>query len=227
MSLIDSHTSAESSAEKLFFAQVREDADIEIAFAGILDRQAQGVAMAKNGGAELIERLLSDRIVERLRNNEDDLYVMSYPPDDLDIVVHPFLDNELVVLAPRDHWAAGRPVTLAELAGEPFLLKEPGSGSRHAVDAFAAAAGVQLRVRLSLASNEALLELAGTGMGLTVLSRHALGERLEAEGLCVLDVAGFPLHRPWNVVHLRSKVLSLPARAFLDELRQASALPAG
>ena len=167
------------------------------------------------------------KIVERLRRNEDDLYVMSYPPDDLDIVVHPFLDNELVVLAPRDHWAAGRPVTLAELAGEPFLLKEPGSGSRHAVDAFAAAAGVQLRVRLSLASNEALLELAGTGMGLTVLSRHALGERLEAEGLCVLDVAGFPLHRPWNVVHLRNKVLSLPARAFLDELRQAPALPAG
>jgi DNA-binding transcriptional LysR family regulator len=41
-----------------------------------------------------------DRIVERLRNNEDDLYVMSYPPEDLDIVVHPFLDNELVVLAP-------------------------------------------------------------------------------------------------------------------------------
>ncbi|MBL8454233.1 MAG: LysR family transcriptional regulator, partial [Zoogloea sp.] len=30
-----------------------------------------------------------DRVVERLRNNEDDLYVMSYPPDDLDIVVHP------------------------------------------------------------------------------------------------------------------------------------------
>ena len=59
-----------------------------------------------------------DRIVERLRNNEDDLYVMSFPPEDLDIEVHPFLDNELVVLAPRDHWAAGRAVTLAELAGD-------------------------------------------------------------------------------------------------------------
>lgn len=165
------------------------------------------------------------RIVERLRNNEDDLYVMSYPPDDLDIVVHPFLDNELVALAPRDHWAAARPVSLRELAGEPFLLKEPGSGSRHAIDAFAAAEGVPLQVRLSLASNEALLELAGTGMGIAVLSRHALGNRLEAEGLCVLDVAGFPLHQPWNLVHLRSKILSRPARAFLDELRQASAVP--
>ncbi len=163
-----------------------------------------------------------DRVVERLRHNEDDLYVMSYPPEDLDIVVHPFLDNELVLLAPRGHWAAERRVSLAELAGEPFLLREPGSGSRRAIDDFARQAGVTLRVRLALGSNEALLELAGTGMGLAVISRHALGDRLEVEGLVVLDVEGFPLHRPWNLVHLRNKILPVPARAFLDEMLAAS-----
>jgi DNA-binding transcriptional LysR family regulator len=163
-----------------------------------------------------------DRVVERLRHNEDDLYVMSYPPEDLDIVVHPFLDNELVLLAPRGHWAAERRVSLAELAGEPFLLREPGSGSRRAIDDFARQAGVSLRVRLALGSNEALLELAGTGMGLAVISRHALGDRLEVEGLVVLDVEGFPLHRPWNLVHLRNKILPVPARAFLDEMLAAA-----
>ena len=163
-----------------------------------------------------------DRIVERLRNNEDDLYVMSYPPEDLDIVVHPFLDNELVVLAPRDHWAAGRRVTLAELAGEPFLLRESGSGSRRAIDDFARQSGISLRVRLALASNEALLELAGTGMGLAVLSRHALGDRLTVEGLVVVDVEGFPLHRPWNLVHLRNKILPVPAKAFLEDMLLSS-----
>ena len=168
-----------------------------------------------------------DRVVERLRNNEDDLYVMSYPPDDLDIVVHPFLDNEMVVLAPRGHWAAERQVSLAELGNEPFLLREPGSGSRRAIDDFARQSGVKLRVRLALGSNEALLELAGTGMGLAVISRHALGERLDGEGLVILDVEGFPLHRPWNLVHLRQKLLPVPARAFLDEMLASSsgALP--
>jgi len=166
-----------------------------------------------------------DRVVERLRNNEDDLYVMSYPPDDLDIVVHPFLDNEMVVLAPRGHWAAERQVSLAELGNEPFLLREPGSGSRRAIDDFARQSGVKLRVRLALGSNEALLELAGTGMGLAVISRHALGERLDGEGLVILDVAGFPLHRPWNLVHLRQKILPVPARAFLDEMLASSASP--
>ncbi|MBN8283829.1 LysR family transcriptional regulator [Zoogloea sp.] len=163
-----------------------------------------------------------DRIVERLRNNEDDLYVMSYPPEDLDIVVHPFLDNELVVLAPRDHWAAGRRMTLADLADEPFLLRESGSGSRRAIDDFARQSGISLRVRLALASNEALLELAGTGMGLAVLSRHALGDRLAVEGLVVVDVEGFPLHRPWNLVHLRNKILPVPAKAFLEDMLLSS-----
>lgn len=163
-----------------------------------------------------------DRVVERLRHNEDDLYVMSYPPEDLDIVVHPFLDNEMVVLAPQGHWAAERRISLAELRDEPFLLREPGSGSRRAIDDFARQAGVTLRVRLALGSNEALLELAGTGMGLAVISRHALGNRLEDEGLVILDVEGFPLHRPWNLVHLRHKILPVPARAFLDEMLAAS-----
>ena len=162
-------------------------------------------------------------IVERLLGNQDDLYVMSYPPTNLDIVSHPFLDNEYVVLAPAAHWAVGRALTLQDLAGEPFLLREEGSGSRHVVDQHMRDTGIQLKVRLSLASNEAIRELVASGMGLTVLSRQALADRPGHDGLAILDVAGFPLKRQWNVVHLRGKVLSLPARAFLADLLRSAA----
>ncbi len=162
-------------------------------------------------------------IVERLLGNQDDLYVMSYPPTNLDIVSHPFLDNEYVVLAPEAHWAVGKALTWQELATEPFLLREEGSGSRHVVDQHMRDTGVQLKVRLSLASNEAIRELVASGMGLTVLSRQALGDRPGHDGLAILDVAGFPLKRQWNVVHLRGKVLSLPARAFLADLLRSTA----
>ena len=162
-------------------------------------------------------------IVERLLGNQDDLYVMSYPPTNLDIVSQPFLDNEYVVLAPEAHWAVGKALTLQELATEPFLLREQGSGSRHVIDQHMHDTGIQLKVRLSLASNEAIRELVASGMGLTVLSRQALGDRPGQDGLALLDIAGFPLKRQWNVVHLRSKVLSLPARAFLDDLLRSGA----
>jgi DNA-binding transcriptional LysR family regulator len=158
------------------------------------------------------------RILERMRGNEDDLYVMSYPPADMDVVVNPFLDNEHVVVAACGHWAGGRRLTLQDLAGESFLLREPGSGSRHAIDTFLKQQGIDLRVRLSLASNEAIRDLAASGMGLAVLSRHVLGDEPARHGLVVLDVAGFPLPHAWHVVHLAGKVLSLPAQAFLDEL---------
>ena len=159
-----------------------------------------------------------ERIVERLRSNQDDLYVMSYPPDDLDIVSLPFLDNEFMVLAAPAHWAVGQQLTLQELADEPFLLREIGSGSRHVIDQHMQVTGIQLKVRLSLASNEAIRALVASGMGLTVLSRHALGDSLERGELVTLAVAGFPLAQPWSVVHLRNKLLPLPAQAFLDEL---------
>ena len=159
-----------------------------------------------------------EKIIERLRNNQDDLYVMSYPPNDLDIVGRPFLDNEYVVIAPAAHWAAGKPVSLQELAEEPFLLRELGSGSRHVIDQHMRECNIPLKVRLALASNEAIRELVASGMGLSILSRHALGYDLERDGLVVLNVTGFPLKQAWSVVHLRSKILSLPAQAFLDEL---------
>ncbi len=160
------------------------------------------------------------KIVDRLRGNEDDLYVMSYPPEDMDIVTLPILDNEYVVLSPLAHWAVGKRLSLQELAGEPFLLRETGSGSRHVIDEHIKDAGVKLQVRLSLASNEAIRELVASGMGLGVLSRHALGDNLVRDGIEILDVEGFPLKQPWSVVYLRAKVLSLPAQAFLDELLQ-------
>lgn len=159
-----------------------------------------------------------EKIVERLRNNQDDIYVMSYPPNDLDIVRIPFLDNAYVVIAPARHWALGRPVSLAELSGEPFILREMGSGSRHVIEQHMREEHVQLKVRLSLASNEAIRDLVASGMGLSVLSRHALGRNPERDGLAILDVEGFPLKQAWNVVHLSGKILSLPAKAFLDEL---------
>ena len=97
-------------------------------------------------------------------------------------------------------------------------MREQGSGSRHVIDEHMRDSKITLKVRLALASNEAIRDLVASGMGLSVLSRHALGNAPERGGLAVLNVEGFPLKQAWNVVHLSSKILSLPAKAFLDEL---------
>ncbi|MBI5334846.1 MAG: LysR family transcriptional regulator [Burkholderiales bacterium] len=160
-----------------------------------------------------------DRVVERLQANADDLYIMSVPPPELELAVHPFLDNPLVAIAPLGHALAARTqLTLADLAGERFILRERGSGTRIAVEEHLARAGVQLDVRLELGSNEAIKEAVAGGLGLAIVSRHTLHRAVEADDVVVLPVEGFPLHTTWQVVHLRRKPLSLLARTFLGEL---------
>ncbi len=166
-----------------------------------------------------LEILNRDGVVQRLRRNQDDISIMSIPPKDLDIEQREFLPNPLVVVAPSGHpLASQRAIPLAELAGERFILREPGSGTRMAAEAHFRAHAYTPQVRLALGSNEAIKQAVAGGMGLSVLSRHALAPEPAGEGLCLLDVEDFPIHASWYIVHLRGKQLSPLARVFQQHL---------
>ncbi|RKH84715.1 LysR family transcriptional regulator, partial [Corallococcus praedator] len=98
-----------------------------------------------------------ERVIDRLANNQDDLYVMSQLPEHLEINAHPFLDNPLVVVAPATHpLAKERNITLERLAEEPFIMREPGSGTRRAIQSMLDQQNLVVKVRLELGSNEAI-----------------------------------------------------------------------
>jgi DNA-binding transcriptional LysR family regulator len=137
-------------------------------------------------------------------------------------VAEPFLDNPLVVLAPAGHPLAGRRrIRLARLAEEPFLLREPGSGTRKALERLFDDHGLSLKVRMELGSNEAIKQAIVGGLGVSVLSRHTLALDAPMGQLAILDVEGFPIERQWYVAYPAGKQLSIVARAFLDYLKQA------
>ncbi|NIC42951.1 LysR family transcriptional regulator [Aquabacterium sp. A08] len=170
-----------------------------------------------------LEILNRDGVVQRLRQNRDDLCIMSIPPRDLEVDAREFLANPLVVVAPRGHALAGRAaLTLADIQGERFILRETGSGTRMAAAQHFAAQGWAPQVRLELGSNEAIKQAVAGGLGIAVLSRHALAADPAQEGLALLPVQGFPIHAHWYIVRLRGKQLSPIARAFEHHLlRQA------
>ena len=160
-----------------------------------------------------------EQLVRRLRANQDDLYIMMNPPDDVDVERTEFRDNPLVVVAPAAHALTGRGgVPVARLRDERFILREPGSGTRACTDQFFADAGFAPKVRMELGSNEAIKHAVAAGLGIAVLSRHALDVEPALDGLTVLDVTGFPLHDDWYVVSLRGKRMSVVARAFYDHI---------
>ncbi len=160
-----------------------------------------------------------ERVIERLSNNQDDLYVMSQIPDNIDVKAHPFLDNPLVVVAPQNHpLAKEKNISLKRLAEEPFIMREPGSGTRRAFQKLLDAQKLSIKVRLELGSNEAIKQAIAGGLGLSVLSRHTL--LTDNSEVTVLDVEGFPIERDWYVVYLAGKQLSVVASTFLEYLQE-------
>ncbi len=164
-------------------------------------------------------------MLERLANNQDDLYILGQPPPDADVVSEPFLENQLVVLAPVNHPLAGKKkISMARLSEEPFLVREPGSGTRAAVEKLFLSKGVSPKVRMELGSNEAIKQAIVGGLGVSVLSRHTLSLDAPMKHITILNVEGFPIRRHWYVAYPRGKKLSVIAQAFLEYLKLAPEL---
>jgi DNA-binding transcriptional LysR family regulator len=166
-----------------------------------------------------LEVINRDRLLERLSHNEDDLYVMGVPPEDLDIESKAFMDNPLVVLAPASHpMVARNNIPFTELANETFLVRERGSGTRMTMERVFQERNTPLRIKMELGSNEAIKQAVAGGLGLALLSRSTLNLDQGQKELAVLDVQGFPIMRAWYVVRPKGKQLSVVAQTFLEFL---------
>lgn len=154
-------------------------------------------------------------LLRDLDNNDTDLVIMGRPPEGLDLVAEPFMDNPLVVIAAPDHPLVSRqPLTLADLRGETFVMREPESGTRTAMERFFTERGVRLRTGMEMRSNEAVQQAVQAGLGLGIVSVHTLALELETGRLVILDVEAFPIMRQWYIVHRSGKRLSPVAEAF-------------
>ncbi|WP_204138452.1 LysR family transcriptional regulator [Halomicronema sp. CCY15110] len=162
-------------------------------------------------------------IQERMANNEDDLYIISQTPEQPDLKIHPFLENPLVVIAPKNHPLVGQKnIPIKALSGEQFIMREPGSGTRQAVQSLFDEHDVEVKVRLELGSNEAIKQAIAGGLGISVLSVHTIISEGTTGEFAILDVEQFPIERHWYVASLAGKQLSVVADTFLNYLLEES-----
>ena len=162
-------------------------------------------------------------IQQRMLANQDDLYVVSNPSNDIDLATKPFLNNPLVVVARKDHPLANKKnLDLKELNNQPFIMREQGSGTRESIVKLLTDNDLAVKVKLELGSNEAIKQAIYGGLGISILSEHCLiSEGISGE-LTVLDFKHFPIKRRWFVAYLAGKKLSVIAETFLDYLLEES-----
>lgn len=159
-----------------------------------------------------------DNMIDRIQNNEDDLYIFGQLPEKLQhIEAHRFAPNPLIVMASKYHPLCKEAnITIEQLANESFIFREVGSGNRDAAMRAFAKHGLVPNVRLELGSNEAIKHAVVGGLGLTISSLHTLTLEGPKGPIVMLDVEGFPIERKWYVVHPKDKELSLIAKTFLN-----------
>ncbi len=187
-------------------------------------RRYPGVALA-------LDVTNREQLVRQLEANAVDMVLMGQPPEGVEVESEVFMDNPLVVVAPPDHPLAGtRDVPLARLAQEVFVMREPGSGTRQAMDRFFTDQGVAFQSGMQMTRNEAIKQSVRAGLGLSLVSLHTIELELATGKLVVLDVVGLPIQRQWYLVYRRGKRLSPSARAFrqfvlTEARRMAAGLP--
>ena len=158
-----------------------------------------------------------ERLIGLLKNNEIDIVLMGLPPEDIELVYEPFMENPLVVIAPPGHPLSGKKkIPAKRLAEEVFIMREAGSGTRLAMERFFSEKSIPISTGMQMTRNEAIKQAVRAGMGLGVVSGHTIELEVETGRLVALDVVGFPLKRHWYMVYRKGKRLSPPARAFHD-----------
>ena len=156
-----------------------------------------------------------EQIVALMQEGDIELAIMGRPPKDYLTRAEPFAMHPHVLVTSVDHpFTRGETVPARALMNEEFIVREPGSGTRAALDEFMQAHQMTPRVVMQMSSNEAIKQAVMAGMGVSLLSLHTVGLELDHNLIAAPETEGLPVMRRWHVVNNLAKTLSPAAEAF-------------
>lgn len=161
-------------------------------------------------------------VLSQVEHGRANLGLVGRKDDNAHLEFRSFACDELLLVVPARHALARRKrISLDELCRQPLILRETGSGSRWCLEQALLQEGRapgDLKIALELGSNEGIKEAVLRGIGVAVMSTRAVKRELRANRLRALRVTGLPLERQMFVVWDRRRVVSIPARLFLEFL---------
>ena len=156
----------------------------------------------------------SQSVLRDLVDYRTDVAVVARVDDDRRFHAAPYIHQPVVVFVPRAHkWGKRRGIRLAELADQPMILREEGSGTRQILEDALATAGIAPRVVMEIGSREALHEAVAAGLGIGVVEAAELGSD---DRLTTLKVTDAKLEATEFVVCLKERRNLRTVQAFFD-----------
>ncbi len=163
-------------------------------------------------------------VCDRVLDDEIELGVVGAARPHRGLVFEPFVRDELVVICPPGHALAKKKrITLADLAAQPLILQQRGSGVRAVLESAFRAAGIRMRdleITLELGLQQSVRVAVLDGLGITVISRLAVDRDLAEGRLVAVEVEGAVLARDFSLVRHAGRTPSRVSEGFVQYARE-------
>jgi DNA-binding transcriptional LysR family regulator len=170
------------------------------------------IQLNEGSSLEMIHSLLDFKI---------EVAVIAKATDHPDVNFSPFSKEEMaVIVAPDHHFARKKAVVFKDLAKEPFIMKEKGSGTRKRVEQLFSEENCTPDILMETSSTELIKQLVERGEGISFLVKEAVAAEIKEKKLTQVALKGRKLFLDVSIAYLKGQVLSPPARAFVDTLKK-------
>ena len=165
----------------------------------------------------------SKRVIELLNAGNIDLGLVEGDVTRQKIMVKKLLSDELLLIVSPEHpWAKKKEVSISELPREPFILREPGSGTRQMIEKFLVRHGItlhDLKISAMLGSTEAIKDAVENGLGISIISRWAVRKEDRCGPLHLLNIKEEKMTRDFSLVMNKNSVSSNSLEEFVSFLK--------
>ncbi len=160
-------------------------------------------------------------MINSLHKFKNDMALVAKAVNHPQVVFVPFTQEELLVIVPLEHRLAKKEaIRFKELAGEPFIMKETGSGTRKVVDELFDRHGCAPNVLMETGNNEFIKQLVQRGEGISILVKACVALNLKEGDLATVSLSDEKLLLDVSLAYLDNQPLSPPALAFVGILGQ-------
>ena len=164
------------------------------------------------------------RIVDLLNSGNVDLGLVEGEVTKYRIMTEKLVGDELTLIVPANHpWAKRKEVSMGELAREPFIFREEGSGTRQVIEKYLLKRGIttnSMNITTVLGSTEALKEAVESGIGVSIVSRWAVRRENRYGSLRIIKFKEGKMPRDFSLIFNKNAITSYPVEEFLSFIRK-------
>jgi DNA-binding transcriptional LysR family regulator len=181
--------------------------------------------MHKNEGVDLTMDVTNKAsVIKSLENNEVDFAMVSTIPKNLAIERIELMKNKLFLVGSDQHLNITKNITKNGFEKLPLIFRENGSATRLAMEKYITTHKLSINKKMELTSNEAIKQAIIAGLGASIMPLIGIKDSLNMLEIQIIPAKGLPITTTWNLIWLKSKNLSMVAKAFIahiDENKEA------